>query len=66
MLTVAAHEIRLLEQMTPKEIQQIDEVRPKVMAPSTTYDVDSLFKLRQVSFRQEQRTYWHLIITTTL
>ena len=29
-LAVAAHEIPLLEQMTPREIQQIDEVRSKV------------------------------------
>jgi len=65
-LAVAAHEIPLLEQMTPREIQQIDEVRSKVMAPSQTYDVDSLLNLRQVSFRQEQRTYWHMILTTTV
>ena len=34
------------------------------MVPSQTFDVDSLFNLRQVSFHQEQCTYWHLIITT--
>ena len=63
-LPASDHEIHLLEQMTPKEIQQIDEVRFKVMAPSQTFDVDSLINLRQVSFHQKQRTYWHLIITT--
>ena len=36
------------------------------MAPSQKYDVESLLKLRRVSFRQEQRTYWLLIITTTV
>lgn len=66
MSTVADHETPLLEQMTPKEIQQIEEVRSKAIAPSQTFDVNSLFHLRQVSFLQEQRTNWHLIVTTTV
>ena len=64
--TVADHEIPLLEQITPKEIQQIDELRSRVITPSQTCDVDSLFQLRQVSLHQEQRTFWHLIVTTTV
>jgi len=64
--TVANHEIPLLEQITPKEIHQIDEVRSRVITPSQTFEVDSLFHLRQVSLHQEQRTFWHLIITTTV
>jgi len=64
--TVADHEIPLLEQITPREVQQIDEVRSRVITPSQTFDVYSLFHLRQVSFHQEQRTFWHLILTTTV
>lgn len=50
--------------MTPNDIQQINEVRFKVISPSQTFDVDSLFHFWQVSFHQEQRTFWYLIITT--
>ena len=64
--TVADHEIPLLEQITPREVQQIDEVRSRVITPSQTLDVDSLFHLRQVSLQQDQRTFWHLIVTTTV
>ena len=49
-LTVAENEIPLLEQITPKEIKQIDKVRSRVITPSQTFDVDSLFHLQQVSF----------------
>ena len=65
-LTVADHEVPLLEQMTPREVQQIDEVRSRVITPSQTFEVDSLFHLRQVSIHQEQRTFWYLIVTTTV
>ena len=66
MSTAADQEIPLLEQTTPKEIQQIDEVRSRVITPSHTFDVDSLFHLRQVSLHLEQRTFWHLIVTTNV
>jgi len=62
--TVVDHEIPLLEQITLKKIQQIEEVRPRVITPSQTFDVDSLFHLRHVSLHQEQRTFLHLIVTT--
>ena len=64
--TVADHEIPLLEKITPKEIQQMNEVRSRVITPSQTFDVDSLFHLRQVSLHQEQRTFWHLTVTNTV
>jgi hypothetical protein len=65
--TVADHELPPLEQMTTlREVQQIDEVRSIVITPSQTFDVDSLFHLRQVSLHQEQRTFWHLIVTTAV
>jgi len=63
-LTVADHEIPVLEQITRKEIQQIDEVRSRVITPSQTFGVDSLFHLPQVSLQQEQRIFWHLVVTT--
>jgi len=62
--TVADHEIPLLEQITPKEIQQIDEVRSRVTTYAQSFDVNSLFHLQQVSLYQEQCTFWHLIVTT--
>jgi hypothetical protein len=64
--TVADHEIPLLEQITLKETQKIDEVRSRVITPSQTFDVNSLFHFRQVSLHQEQNTFWHLIVTTTV
>jgi len=63
--TVADHEVPLFEQITPRQVQQINEVISRVITPSQTFDVDSLFHLRQVSLHQEQRTVWHLIVTTT-
>ena len=62
-MTAAGHGIALLQQITPKEIQQTDKVRFRVITPSQKFDVDSLFHLRQVSFHQEQRTFWHRIVT---
>jgi len=50
--TVAEHKIPLLEQITPKEIQPIDEERSRVTTHAQTFDVDSLFHLRQVSLHQ--------------
>jgi hypothetical protein len=64
--TVGGHELPLLEQITPREIQQIEEVRSTVITPSQTFDVDSLFHLRQVSLHQEQRAFWQPMITTTV
>jgi hypothetical protein len=64
--TVADHEIPLLEQITPREVQQMEEVRSRVITPSQTFDVDSLIHLRQVSVHQEQRTFWHLTVTTAV
>jgi len=64
--TVADHEIPLLEQITPNEIQQNRRSEIQNITPSQTFDVDSLFHLRQVSLHQEQRTFWHLIVNTTI
>ena len=38
--TVADHEIPLLEQITPSEVQQFDEVSSRVITSSQTFDVD--------------------------
>ena len=64
--TVADHEIPLLEQITPKEIKQIDEVRSRVTTHAQSFDVNSLFHFRRASLQQEQRTFWQLLITTTV
>jgi len=60
----ADHTIPLLEQITPKEIQQIDEVRSRVTTNSQSFDVNPLFYLRQFSLYQEQRTFCNLIVTS--
>ena len=56
--TVADHELPLLEQITPREIQQIEEVRSRVSTPSQTFDVDSLFHLRQVLAADNNHHCW--------
>jgi len=61
---VADHEIPLLGQITPKEIQQIDEMKSQVTTHAESFQVNSLFNPRQVSLYQKQRIFWHLIVTT--
>jgi len=62
---VASHEISLIKEMSP-EVKRLDEVTSKVMTPSQTFDMDSLFHIRQASLRQTNQTYWHVIATTSI
>ena len=49
---VADHEIPLIKQVTPEEVTRLDEVKSKVMMPSQSFDVNSLFHIEQASARQ--------------
>ena len=63
---VASHEIPLIQETSPQEVARLDEVNSKVIMPSQSFDIDSLFHIRQTSLRQAHQTYWHLIVTTTV
>ena len=54
----ADHEIPLTKQISPEEVTRLDEVKSKVMVPSQSYDVNSLFHIEQASARQSHQTYW--------
>jgi hypothetical protein len=43
---VADHEISLIKQITPEEFARLDDLKPKVMVPSQTFDVNSLFHIK--------------------
>jgi hypothetical protein len=62
---IANHEIPLIKEISSGEVKQL-EVKSKVMTPSQTFDVDSLFYIKQASMRQTNQTYWHLIATTSV
>ena len=63
---VANHEIPLIQETSPQEVARLDEVKSKVVMPSQSFDIDSLFHIRQTSLRQAHQTYWHLIVTTSI
>jgi len=62
---VADHEIPFISETSPEEVARLDEIKSKVVVPSQTFDIDSLFHIRQTSSRQAQQTYWHLILLVT-
>ena len=63
---VADHEIPLIKQISPEEITRLDEVKSKVIVPSQSYYVNSLFHIEQASARQPPQTYWHQIATMSI
>ena len=64
---VADHEIPLIKQISPEEeVTLLDEVKSKLMVPSQSYDVNSLFHIEQASARQSHKTYWYLIATMSV
>ena len=65
---VADHEIPLIKQLLPAEVKQLEEVKSKVMVPSQSFDVDSLFHIRvkQATLHQTHQTYWKLIAISTV
>ena len=62
---VADHKIPLIQETSP-EVTRPNIVKSKVMVPSQSFDVDSLFHIRRTSLHQAHQSYWHLIITTTV
>ena len=63
---VADHDVPLIKQISPEEVTRIDEVKSKVMAPSQSFDVKSLFAIEQASVRQSHQTYCHQIATMSI
>jgi len=62
---VADHEIPLKIETTP-EVARLNEVKSKVVVLSQTFDINSIFKIRQISLPQAQQAYLHLIVTTSV
>ena len=60
------HEIPLAKLILPEEITRLYDVKSKVMVPSHSFYVDSLFHMKQSSVRQSHQTYWHHIFTTPI
>ena len=57
----------MIKQISPEEeVTQLDEVKSKVMMPSQSYDVNSLFHIEQASARQSHITYWYHIATMSV
>jgi len=57
---VADHEIPFIRETSPEKVARLDEIKSKVVVPSQTIDIDSLFHIRRTSSRQAQQTYWYL------
>ena len=62
---VGDHEIPFIRETSPEEVTRLDEIKCKVVVPSQTFNIDSLFHIYQTYTRQAQQTYWHLIVTST-
>ena len=60
---VADHDVPLIKQISPEEVTRIDEVESKFMVLSQSFDVNSLFPIKQASVRQFHQTNWHQIAT---
>jgi hypothetical protein len=54
---IAGHKLRLLEEMIPLEIMQLDEITSEVMSHRQVIDVNSLLNVNQASLLGEQRSY---------
>jgi hypothetical protein len=54
---VADHEIPLIKEITPEEVARLYDVKSKVMVPSQTFDVNSLYHINQASLRQRRQTF---------
>ena len=58
---VADHEIPLIKELLLAEVKQLEDVKSKVMVPSQSFDVDSLFHIKQATLHQTHQTNWQLI-----
>jgi type IV secretory pathway component VirB8 len=50
------------ENVTPIEIQQLNDIHSRVKASQSTFDVDSLMHVHQTQLQQERRTHWCMVI----
>jgi len=57
---------QILEKISPELIQQLDDVKSRVMASPCNLDVDSIVHVHHASLQQERQSYWYLIIITTV
>ena len=48
---VANHEVPLIQETSSEEVARLDEVKSKDVMPSQSFDIDSLFHMRQTSLR---------------
>jgi len=56
---------QILEKISPELIQQLNDVKSRVMASPRNLDVDSIVHVH-ASLQRERQSYWHLIIITTM
>jgi len=63
---VTDHETQILEKISPELIQQLNDVKSRVMASPRNLDIDSTVHVHHASLQQERQSYWHLIIITTV
>ena len=66
MSIVTDHETQILEKISPELIQQLNDVKSRVMASPRNLDIDSTVHVHHASLQQERQSYWHLIIITTV
>jgi len=66
MSIVTDHETQILEKISPELIQQLNDVKSRVMASPRNLDVDSIVHVHHASLQRERQSYWHLIIITTV
>jgi len=59
-------EIQQLVDIPLLEIQKLSDIYDKVTTSLQTYDVESLLNTRQTTLLQEERTNYHVTITTSL
>jgi hypothetical protein len=63
---VDSHETQILKKISPELIQQLNDVKSQVMVLPCTLDVDSNVHVHHTSLQQDQQSYLHLIIITTV
>jgi hypothetical protein len=63
---VTDHETQFLEKISAELIQQLNDVKSRVMASPRNLDIDSIVHVHHASLKQERQSDWHLIIITTV
>ena len=63
---VTEAELQQLVEVPPLDLQTLTDLRTRLMAPTQTYDIDTLLHAHQTSRLQEQRTSHFIVITTAI